>query len=386
MPYIKSDAVELFKKHFQSMPSWVARAPGRVNLIGEHTDYNEGFVFPLAIDRAVWIAGRARNDGKVAVYSADYDAQDEFALDDISTPPEPSTEMSWIEYLKGVAWSLKGAGYPLAGWEGVLIGDVPLGAGLSSSAALELATARAFGAVADFEWNPVKIALLAQNAENNWVGMNCGIMDQLISSAGVEGQALLIDCRSLECTSVPMPEGVAVVVLDTATRRGLVDSAYNERRAQCESIAATFGVKMLRDVSCEEFQAKADSLDPIAQKRAKHVIFENYRTLMAADAMRSGDAELLGELFYASHVSLRNDFEVSCDSLDAIVEAAQSHPACYGARMTGAGFGGCAVAIVEEDAADDFVRTVGAAYEKQTGNKPAIYVCSATNGAELFVE
>ena len=319
----------------------------------------------------------------MVVYSADYDTTGEFSIDDVATPPDVGSEMGWIEYLKGVAWSLKTAGYPLAGWEGVLIGDVPLGAGLSSSAALELATARAFYAVARFDWDPVEMALLAQKAENQWVGMNCGIMDQLISSAGVEGQALLIDCRSLECTSIPMPQGVAVIVLDTATRRGLVDSAYNERRAQCEAVAATFGVEMLRDVSCEEFQAKADSLDPIAQKRAKHVIFENQRTLMAADAMRAGDVKLLGELFYASHVSLRDDFEVSSDALDAIVEAAQAHPACYGARMTGAGFGGCAVAIVEASAADDFVEKVSKTYETQTGNTPAIYVCSATNGAEL---
>lgn len=383
MPYTKADCTELFKKHFQSTPDWVARAPGRVNLIGEHTDYNEGFVFPLAIDRAVWIAGRARNDNKVLVNSADYNAIGEFSLDDVDSPPLAGTEMTWLDYIKGVAWSLSQAGYPLAGWEGVLIGDVPLGAGLSSSAALELATARAFFAVAHFRWDPVKMALLAQNAENNWVGMNCGIMDQLISSAGVEGQALLIDCRSLECTPVPMPRGVAVVVLDTATRRGLVDSAYNERRAQCEAVAKQFGVEMLRDVSCEEFQKKADSLDPIARKRAKHVIFENQRTLMAADAMRANDPKLLGELFYASHVSLRDDFEVTNDALNAIVEAAQAHPACYGARMTGAGFGGCAVALVEQDQTDDFVKRVAADYKAQTGNTPAIYVCNATNGAEL---
>ena len=384
MPYTKADCTELFKKHFQSEPEWVARAPGRVNLIGEHTDYNEGFVFPLAINRAVWIAGRARDDGKVFVHSADYDTTGEFSLDEVTTPPEAGSEMSWLEYLKGVAWSLKEEGYSLAGWEGVLIGDVPLGAGLSSSAALELATARAFNAVAKFDWDATKMALLAQKAENKWVGMNCGIMDQLISSAGVEGQALLIDCRSLECTSVPMPEGVAVIVLDTSTRRGLVDSAYNERRASCEAIAEQFGVKMLRDVTSEEFEAKASSLDPVQQKRAKHVIYENERTLKAADAMRANNPELLGELFYASHVSLRDDFEVTNDALDAIVEAAQAHPACYGARMTGAGFGGCAVAIVKEDAAEDFVEKVSKAYESETGNTPAIYICNATNGAELM--
>ncbi len=207
-------------------------APGRVNLIGEHTDYNDGFVLPMAIDRAVWIALAARDDGRVVVHSLDYDETAEFSLDHLVRG-----QPAWIEYLKGTAWSLQDAGHSLTGWEGVLMGDVPQGAGLSSSAALEMATARAFAAAGNLAWDPAAMALLGQQAENQWIGVNCGIMDQLISAAGRADHALLIDCRSLQTQPAPLPPGVAVAVLDTATRRGLVDSEYNTRRAQCEAAA-----------------------------------------------------------------------------------------------------------------------------------------------------
>ena len=251
MPLEKADIVARFDSRFHQSPRWVVRAPGRVNLIGEHTDYNDGFVLPLAIDRAVWIALRPRDDRRVAVYSVDYDQMGEFSLDGLR-----NEKAGWIEYLKGTAWSLQDAGLALTGWEGVLQGDVPLGAGLSSSAALEMATARALAAAGNLDWNPAKMAKLGQRAENKWVGVNCGIMDQLISAAGRENHALLIDCRSLDCQPVPFPPGVAVVVLDTSTRRGLVDSAYNERRSQCEAAAKFFGVTALRDVTMEQFRAE----------------------------------------------------------------------------------------------------------------------------------
>ncbi len=221
-----------FVHHFGGAPRWIVRAPGRVNLIGEHTDYNDGFVLPLAIDRAVWIALRPRTDRRVAVYSVDYDQAGEFSLDDLR-----HEQAGWIEYLKGTAWALQDAGHGLTGWEGVLHGDVPLGAGLSSSAALEMATARAFAVAGNLDWKPAPMAMLGQRAENKWVGVNCGIMDQLISAAGRAAHALLIDCRSLDTQPVPFPPGVAVAVLDTTTRRGLVDSAYNQRRSQCEAAA-----------------------------------------------------------------------------------------------------------------------------------------------------
>jgi len=378
MPIEKADVVAHFTKRFGQPPRWVIRAPGRVNLIGEHTDYNDGFVLPLAIDRAVWIALRPRDDRRIAVYSVDYDQTGEFSLDDLR-----NEKAGWIEYLKGTAWSLQDAGFALTGWEGVLQGDVPLGAGLSSSAALEMATARALAAAGNLDWNPAKMAKLGQRAENKWVGVNCGIMDQLISAAGRANHALLIDCRTLDTQPVPFPPGTAVVVLDTSTRRGLVDSAYNERRSQCEAAAKFFGVSVLRDVTMKQFQQKAGRLDDVTRRRALHVIGENDRTVQAAAAMRRGDAVETGRLMNESHRSLRDDFEVSSDALNAMVECASAHAACYGARMTGAGFGGCAMALIRADAAEDFVAKTAAAYEKKTGHKPAVYVCHATNGAEI---
>ena len=342
-----------FIQRFGEAPRWIVRSPGRVNLIGEHTDYNDGFVMPLAIDRAIWIAMRPRDDGRVIAHSVDFDRPDEFSLNGLSPDGERATgDSAWIEYIKGTAWSLHQSGLNLAGWEGVVAGDVPLGAGLSSSAALEMATARAFAVRADLAWDPAVMAKLGQKAENQWVGVNCGIMDQLVSAAGREGHALLIDCRSLETEPVPLPAGVAVVVLDTSTRRGLVDSAYNERRSQCESAAKFFQVAALRDVSLDTFQQLSSGLDDVTRRRALHVITENDRTLQAVEAMRRGEVAALGVLMNKSHESLRDDYEVSSDALNAMVEIAQAHPACHGARMTGAGFGGCAVALVDAEAAE----------------------------------
>ncbi len=378
MPITAQDVGKDFAARFGEPPRWVVRSPGRVNLIGEHTDYNDGFVLPLAIDRAIWIALRPRDDRRVLVHSVDFDQSGEFSLDGLS-----AGEAGWIEYPKGTAWSLQEAGLALTGWEGVLMGDVPVGAGLSSSAALEMAAARAFAAVGNLDWDPSSMAKLGQRAENEWVGVNCGIMDQLVSAAGQEGHALLIDCRSLETQPVPIPDGVAVVVLDTSTRRGLVDSAYNQRRAQCESAAAFFQVPALRDVGLDLFQQLSSGLDETARRRALHVITENDRTLQAAEAMRRGEICALGVLMNKSHDSLRDDYEVSSDALNAMVESARAHRACYGARMTGAGFGGCAVAAIDAEAEDDFVASTAAAYQEKTGHRPAVYVCRPTNGAEV---
>ncbi len=378
MPLEQGDVAAVFEKHFQRAPRWVVRAPGRVNLIGEHTDYNDGFVLPLAIDRAIWIALEPWEDGRVAVHSADFEQAGEFSLEQFE-----HAQAGWLEYLKGVAWSLRDAGYALAGWRGVVKGDVPRGAGLSSSAALEVATARAFAAVAGWDWEPVKMAKLGQRAENRWVGVNCGIMDQLISATGRAGHAVLIDCRSLELSPVPFPPGIAVAILDTATRRGLVDSEYNERRACCEAAAKAFGVRALRDVDLARFHRDAALLDEGTQRRARHVISENERTLAAAEAMRCGDAPTLGRLMNESHRSLDDDYQVSSSALNAMVESARVHPACYGARMTGAGFGGCAVALLDAASADDFARRVAADYQAKTGHAPAVYVCQATDGADL---
>ncbi len=379
MPLDKKQIARQFVDRFGQSPQWIIRAPGRVNLIGEHTDYNDGFVLPLAIDRAVWIAARPRADRSVVVRSIDYAEEASFSLD-VPVKGGPG----WIEYVKGVAWSLQEAGHELCGWEGVMSGDVPREAGLSSSAALEIATARAFAALGGIAWDPIAMARLAQRAENRWIGVNCGIMDQLISAAGREDHALLIDCRTLEIQPVPFPPGIAVVVLDTATRRGLVDSAYNQRRDQCKSAAEFFRVPALRDVDLELFQRVAADMDETIRRRAMHVITENDRTLQAVEAMRRGDSAALGMLMNKSHASLRDDYEVSSEALNIIVQSALNQVSCYGARMTGAGFGGCAVAVVDRESTDGFARAVAADYQAQTGHTPAIYVCHPSNGAEAI--
>jgi galactokinase len=374
----RSAVVAAFEERFGGPPVLVARAPGRVNLIGEHTDYNDGFVLPMAIDRAVWIALRPRADSTVLILSLDFNEEHGFDLAHLA-----SSGTQWIDYVQAVAWVLQKRNRDLPGWEGVAAGDVPIGAGLSSSAALELAAARAFAALGGMPWHAREMALAAQRAENEWIGVQCGIMDQMISASGEEGHALLIDCRSLETKSVPVPAETAVVILDTSTRRGLVDSAYNDRRAHCELAAEALEVRALRDVDLATFEARAHELEPLIRRRARHVITENARTLKAAAALERGDAEEMGRLMNESHASLRDDFEVSRRELDVMVEQAQAHPACHGARMTGAGFGGCAVALVRRADAGDFARTVAAAYTRETSLTPRIYVCSATAGASV---
>ncbi len=374
---LQSRVTDEFTQRFGSPPGAIVRAPGRVNLIGEHTDYNDGFVLPMAIDRAIWIALRPRPDRHVTIHSLDFNETAEFDLDRLEK------QSGWIEYLKGVAWALQADAHRLVGFEGVVAGDVPIGAGLSSSAAWEMAAARAFAVTSGFTWDAAQMARLGQRAENQWVGMNCGIMDQMISAAGKANHALLIDCRSLETQAVPLPPGTVVVVLDTATRRGLVGSAYNERRSQCEAVAQFFGVKALRDVTLEQLNEKRDQLDRVAYRRARHVIGENDRTLLAVDAMKHGEAIELGQLMQLSHMSLRDDFEVSSRELNIMAECAEHQSGCYGARMTGGGFGGCAVALVRLDAAEAFSANVAAEYQGATGLTPNIYICTATNGAEV---
>lgn len=379
-----SRVTQEFTHRYGVSPAAISRAPGRVNLIGEHTDYNEGFVMPMAIERAAYIALRPRTDSLVRIHSLDFDQYGEFDLSDLPETAEPIKREGWLEYVRGVAWALRSAGYPLKGWEGICAGDVPIGAGLSSSAALELAVARAFAFSTGFTWDAKAIALLCQKAENQWVGVNTGIMDQMISAVGQAGRAVLIDCRSLDLAPAPLPEDTVVVILDTATRRELVTSAYNERRAQCEAAAAHFGVRVLRDVTLDQLNAAQADLDPVVFRRARHIISENARTVDANQAMNAGDAVELGRLMRGSHASLRDDFEVTNAALNTIVTIADAQPGCFGARMTGAGFGGCAVALVREDAAEAFSEAVTAAYASETGLSPAIYVTKATDGAGLL--
>jgi galactokinase len=380
---MQSRVLQVFRTRYGTVPSIAVRAPGRVNLIGEHTDYNDGFVLPMAIDRALWVVLRRRTDRRVVLWSVDYEQAFSFDLDRVEAAATAATEDGWGAYVQGVAGAMQEAGHTLTGWDGVLVGDVPRGAGLSSSAALELAVARAFAAAAELAWDPVAMARLGQRVENEWVGVDSGIMDQLVIASARAGAALLIDCRTLDRTPVPLPEQAAVLVMDTGTRRGLVGSAYNERRRQCEAAAEALGVPALRDVERDAFAARADDLDPVVRCRARHVVTENTRTLEAAEALRAGDVRRVGALMDASHASLRDDFEVSSPALDALVGAAQDHPACYGARMTGAGFGGCAVALVEAQTASDVAEAVSIAYRAQTGHRATVYRCTPSQGVHL---
>jgi len=374
-----------FTEHFWRPVDRVARAPGRVNLIGEHTDYNDGFVLPMAIERDILVAFGRRPDRQVVLHSLDFGEAASFSLDDI----QKDEVHSWSNYGRGVARELIAAGVRLRGIDAVIQGNVPIGAGLSSSAAFEVVMALALLAAADAEMDRVEVALLAQRAENRFVGMQCGIMDQFVSALGQAGHALFIDCRDLSYRAVPMPAGARVVICDTMTRRGLVSSAYNERRQQTEEAVrilseALPGIRALRDVTPEDLARHGDRLRPVIRRRAAHVVGENARVLEAMQALQAGRAEEFGRLMDASHASLRDDYEVSSKELNLMVELAHRAPGCLGARMTGAGFGGATVNLVGEEAVPAFVETVAAEYQEATGLKPEITVSKAADGAGIL--
>jgi galactokinase len=376
----QQEAAELFSQRFGYEPQAVFHAPGRVNLIGEHTDYNDGFVLPCAIDYRIVIAASPRQDSLVRMVAADFDGQE--AGFDLSQPIEPDQDAPWGNYVRGVAKCLLGRGYALQGADLVIAGNVPLGAGLSSSAALEVVTGTLFAQFNHLDIDGKTLALVGQEAENTFVGCNCGIMDQLISVFGQEDHALLIDCRSLEAQSVPIPEGTGLVIVNSNVRRGLVDSEYNARRAQCEAAAAHFGVKALRDLDMAQFERGLDGLEPLALKRARHVITENQRTLEAARALAQGDLVRVGELMAASHASMRDDFEITVPAIDVLVEIIGRVIGTQGGvRMTGGGFGGCVVVLAPTQLVDHVRAAVDEHYLEASGLQPTIYVCRASQGA-----
>jgi galactokinase len=367
-----------FGESYGYPPQRLFRAPGRVNLIGEHTDYNDGFVLPMAIDRAVWVAAAARPDRTVRILAVTLGRQEHtFSLDDL----HPDLEARWANYVLGVLAMLERAGHRLGGLDLAYAGDVPIGAGLSSSAAVEVAVAVAARDLFGLDLPDLALARICQQAEHEFAGTQCGLMDQIISVAGQERHALLIDCRHLTWQPVPLPSGVAVVVCDTGKRRGLVDSAYNERRVQCEEAARRLGVDALRDLDVDTYEARAAELPLLLRMRARHVVHENQRTLRAATALQGGDLTAVGQLMNQSHASLRDLYQVSCDELDLMAALAQSQPGCWGARMTGAGFGGCVVALVDLDTLAAFSRDLPLLYERQARRSPALYACQASAGA-----
>ena len=380
---LKDKTQSLFAEKFGYPATHVIQAPGRVNLIGEHTDYNDGFVLPCAIDYQTVISCAKRDDRQVRVIAADYGNEtDAFSLD---APIVTHDSQQWSNYVRGVVKHLQKRNKNFGGADLVISGNVPQGAGLSSSASLEVAVGTVFQQLYHLPLDGAQIALNGQEAENQFVGCNCGIMDQLISALGRRDSALLIDCRSLETRAVPMPDNVAVVIVNSNVQRGLVDSEYNTRRKQCEEAARFFGVKALRDVSPEQFEARQHQLDPLVAKRARHVISENARTLAAADALAAGDLQRMGRLMAESHASMRDDFEITVPPIDKLVEIVKAAIGPRGGvRMTGGGFGGCVVALMPQDLVETVRAAVAHEYPRQTGGlQETFYVCQASQGAGL---
>jgi galactokinase len=374
-------AQAVFEAAFGHSSTILVQAPGRVNLIGEHTDYNDGLVLPCAIDYRTVIAARPREDRRVRVAAADYDdAIDEF---DLGVPIERQAAPMWANYVRGVIQQLAQRGLPMRGMDLAITGDVPQGAGLSSSASLSVAVGQLFATLPGFQdLSPIDIALIAQASENDFVGARVGNMDQISSACGVEGHALLIDCRSLDVKPVPIPQDAAIMIFNSMVRRGLVDSEYNTRRRQCEDAARHFGLKALRDLDLATLQARGAELDPVTLRRARHVVTEDERVLAAAEALAAGDLARMGVLMAASHASMRDDFEITVPLIDRLVDIVKDVIGTQGGvRMTGGGFGGCVVALVPSALVERVAAAVDRDYRGPQGEQATIYVCSAAAGA-----
>jgi galactokinase len=358
------------------------RAPGRVNLIGEHTDYNDGFVMPAAIGFSTFVTVSPRDDRKVLLFSENFSEEVEFDLED----PNLKATGHWSDYPIGVALTLERAGHRLDGVKLSIRGEVPIGSGLSSSAAIEVATCYALVSNSGLSIDPLEIAKLCQRAENEFVGMRCGIMDQFVSCCGEAGKALMLDCRSLDHKLLPLPPQTRLVICNTMVKHALAASAYNKRRAECEAGVRHFAqslpnVRALRDVTKADLKLYGSDLSEVVYRRCRHVITENARVIDAAKTFEEEDLEAFGRLINESHRSLRDDFQVSCRELNVMVEIARECEGVYGARMTGGGFGGCTVNLVNLENVDEFKRKVTQGYTDATGLAPEIYVCSATDGA-----
>lgn len=361
----------------------VYRAPARINLIGEHTDYNDGFVMPAAIDLYCYAAIKPREDRRLLIHSDTFAESVEFDLDESNH----LARGHWSDYVGGVAVTLERTGYRLTGADLAIRSDVPIGAGLSSSAAIEVATARALLENSGIEIDRVELAKLCQRTENEFVGMRCGIMDQFIACLGRHDHALMLDCRTLEFRFLRLPEDVRLVICNTMIKHELAASKYNARRAECDAGARHFAqtlanVRALRDVTMNNLENLGSDLNEVIFNRCRHVIGENLRVLKASAALEQGDLDTLGELMADSHRSLRDDYEVSCAELDTMVDIASQVDGVYGARMTGGGFGGCTVNLVSADCVPEFKRVVSRGYEQATGIIPGICVYNAAGGAE----
>lgn len=379
---IQTSLTEKFTQRYKTA-SRLFRAPGRVNLIGEHTDYNDGFVFPAAIDFYTQIAAAGRSDRKLVVRSENYKEEVELDLQS----PDPKPRKHWTDYVFGVALMLQSAGHSISGANLLIESNVPLGAGLSSSAALEVAVGSALLGISGLTINPLQLALLCQRAENDFVGARCGIMDQFISSHAKPDTALLLDCRSLEYQVFPLDSGITLVACNTMVKHDLATGAYNERRAECEEGVkrlSTFlpQIRALRDVTREDLDRYSGELTDTVLKRCRHVVTENERVTKAAICLRNHDALGFGHLMAESHRSLRDDYEVSCAELDLMVGIAGRAEGVLGSRMTGGGFGGCTINLVRSENVPKFRDLISSEYQNKTGRRPEIYVSRPAGGAE----
>jgi len=376
---------EQFVELYGRPPQWIAAAPGRVNVIGEHTDYNDGFVFPMAIDRYTVIAAAPAADQRAQLRST---AGDGLAQIDLKQSLKPASKGTWYNYPLGVLAGFQGRGIQLPGFDALVHSTVPLGGGLSSSAALEVSTATLLEIATGQKLDPVEKALLCQKAEHEYAGMPCGIMDQFISVMGREDHILLLDCRSRQTELVPMTDpSVELLITNTNVKHELTGGEYAKRRAQCEQAAKILGVPSLRDADPEKLEQARSRMDDVVYRRAQHVISEIERTVHAAEGVRASNWPTVGQLMYASHSSLRDDYEVSCPELDSVVEIAQSigtGGGVYGCRMTGGGFGGCTVALVQAAKVGEISQRVAAEYEKRTQIKPTLFVSRPAAGATVL--
>jgi len=382
---IIADTIERYRRLFGTEPTIVATAPGRVNLVGEHTDYNDGFVLPVSIDRCIVIAAGPRSDDMLSLHTADLQASVSVPMSHLGG----QADALWTNYPKGVAATLQSQGYRLRGANLCIRGNIPIAAGLSSSAALEVASALVFRELNNISLPAFRLIQIACAAERQFVGVHCGIMDQFVSVMGKKDHALFLDCRSLDFSYIPFPAGVRLVICDTGVRRELARSAYNQRRAECENavreIAATLpDVHSLRDVTMERFHAIEESLTPVSRKRALHVISENARVIRSVAAMQAKDLSALGTLMIQSHISLCDNYQVSSRELDAFVDIATATDGVYGARMTGAGFGGSVICLVDETRLDGLVDRIRLEYPKIAGRSLTVYLAFPGDGAALL--
>jgi galactokinase len=383
-------ALQAYQNRFSQPPRYLARAPGRVNLLGEHVDYNDGFVMPAAIDRATYVAFSPASADCTTLVAADFNEAAQFTPGTLParSQPDGSPLPEWALYPAGVAWALGGAVLSTPAMQAAFSSDIPRGSGLSSSASIELAFGVAWSTLGGWSLPPMQLALLGQKAENHYVGVKCGIMDQFASACGEPGRLLLLDCRSLEYRSLPLPEDTLIVVADTSVRRKLSSGGYNERRAACEEAVRLLshdlpGIQALRDVSVQSFNRFSHQLPILVEKRARHVVEEIERTRQAIPLLQQGKTRAFGKLMNACHVSLKDLYEVSTPELDTMVQIAQSLPGCLGARLTGAGFGGCTVNLVSRNQTEAFSASLGPEYERRTSLHPEIYICQASQGAGL---